>query len=806
MVRKLLIVFICFISLSVASQTIEGEVFNTLNSPVYGVLVKCGSNRAYTDYKGRFSFDNCKEDSISFSHSEYETQNFFIREQSKKLKIILKSKVLVLDEAKIIQNRLTHFDIGYLPAVKGVQIATGTSAIIQTENQHGAKSTGNPRELFAKIPGLNIWESDGAGIQMGVGGRGLSPNRAANFNTRQNGYDISADALGYPESYYTPPLEALSSIEIIRGSASLQYGTQFGGLMNFVIRDPVKNSPFEFTSRNTLGSFGYFGTFNRISGSAKRFEYQIYHQYKKGDGYRSNSVFDQHQVFAQLGYYLSEKTSLRLEYTGMKYDAQQAGGLTDVMFIQDPKQSIRERNWFKVNWNILALHFTHEFSSSSVFNIRTFAMESSRFSLGFLGKINQADLGGNRELIAGLFKNIGTEARYLKKYNLFKIKENQSKDFSIKAAFLAGARYYQGITQSDQGLASDGSDADYAFLNSRDLEYSSYSFPSQNLSFFTENIFFIGKKLTFNTGFRLEYIKSASAGFYKRYAIHPLNNDTLGVYKIEDENELARVVPLFGAGFSYKTSKQTNIYINHSLNYRAVNFNDIRVNNPNVIVDTLIRDEYGSTTEIGFRGLIKPAFYVDVALFYLFYGDKIGIAPEPNGIQKIRTNIGDARNTGIELFAEVDWLKLLNDSAKTNLSTFVNFSYIDAIYIRSKETNYIGKQVEYVSPIMFRTGMKFKRKSFTTQVQFSYNSGQFADASNALEASGDAVIGFIPAYSVMDFSVRYEFKKWFQAEAGVNNLLNASYYTRRATAYPGPGILPSDGRSFYLTLQYKFRK
>ena len=38
-------------------------------------------------------------------------------------------------------------------------------------------------------------------------------------------------ALGYPESYYTPPFEALKSIEIIRGSAALQFGTQFGGLL-----------------------------------------------------------------------------------------------------------------------------------------------------------------------------------------------------------------------------------------------------------------------------------------------------------------------------------------------------------------------------------------------------------------------------------------------------------------------------------------------------------------------------------------------------------------------------------------------
>ena len=62
-------------------------------------------------------------------------------------------------------------------------------------------ATNNPRQIYGRITGLNIWESDGAGLQLGIGGRGLSPNRTANFNTRQNGYDISADALGYPESY-----------------------------------------------------------------------------------------------------------------------------------------------------------------------------------------------------------------------------------------------------------------------------------------------------------------------------------------------------------------------------------------------------------------------------------------------------------------------------------------------------------------------------------------------------------------------------------------------------------------------------
>jgi len=54
----------------------------------------------------------------------------------------------------------------------------------------------------------------------------------------------------------------------------------------------------------------------------------------------------------------------------------------------------------------------------------------------------------------------------------------------------------------------------------------------------------------------------------------------------------------------------------------------------------------------------------------------------------------------------------------------------------------------------------------------------------------------------MDISLSYSFRK-FSFESGINNVLNASYFTRRATGYPGPGIIPSPPRTFYATLQIK---
>src|SRR5678810_566247 len=127
---------------------------------------------------------------------------------------------------------------GKLRNIKGTAVYAGKKTeLIQMNNINANLANNNTRQIYARIPGLNIWEYDRGGLQLGIGGRGLSPNRSSNFNIRQNGYDISADALGYPESYYTPSSEAIDKIEIIRGAASLQYGPQFGGLVNFIMKE-----------------------------------------------------------------------------------------------------------------------------------------------------------------------------------------------------------------------------------------------------------------------------------------------------------------------------------------------------------------------------------------------------------------------------------------------------------------------------------------------------------------------------------------------------------------------------------------
>lgn len=80
----------------------------------------------------------------------------------------------------------------------------------------------------------------------------------------------------------------------------------------------------------------------------------------------------------------------------------------------------------------------------------------------------------------------------------------------------------------------------------------------------------------------------------------------------------------------------------------------------------------------------------------------------------------------------------------------------------------------------------------------------YADALNTEEPNVTATNGLIPAYEICDLNVSIPLNKMITLRGGVNNLLNESYFTRRSGGYPGPGIMPGNGRTFYLTIAGNF--
>jgi Fe(3+) dicitrate transport protein len=158
----------------------------------------------------------------------------------------------------------------------------------------------------------------------------------------------------------------------------------------------------------------------------------------------------------------------------------------------------------------------------------------------------------------------------------------------------------------------------------------------------------------------------------------------------------------------------------------------------------------------------------------------------------------------VESFAELDLWKLFAGSgSRVKLSLFSNLSVIDAKYVDSKESAYENKRVEFVPNVIWRSGVHFRMGRLAATYQYAYTGKQFSDATNSITPSNNGINGMVPSYYVMDFSADYRFSQVFSLSGTVNNLSNHLYFTRRADSYPGPGIVPSDGRGLYLTLQVK---
>ena len=804
---KRLITF-CLLCLSAITnaQTLSVTVIDSLTEqPIKGALVDL-------NFEGVSSFNETDEDGFAEYQIQKETATLLVYAATYRDKIIPLSLNLTESNNVIVKMQSLNFDLSLVEITAGQGNTTSVgrmrnvqdfgiyaakkSEVILMDNLVGNLATNNPRQVYKGIAGLNIWESDGAGLQLSIGARGLDPNRTSNFNTRQNGYDISADALGYPESYYTPPTQALDRIEIVRGAASLQYGPQFGGLLNFIFKKGSEDKVFEFTSENTVGSFGLLTTFNSIGGSKNGWNYYGFYQYKTGDGWRPNSAFDQQTIYGSVQKTFG-KLTLNGQFTRMNYLAQQAGGLADFEFSQNPRQSKRARNWFKVDWNLAALNLDYKFNENTKVNSRFFYLDAARQALGELSAINRPDPLRERDLIKGTYNNFGNETRLIHRY---KVGEQLM-------TFLVGTRYYQGFTTNRQGDASDGSDADFTFLNPDDLERSSYEFPSKNISVFAENLFNITDKWTITPGVRFEYIRTASEGFYKERVFS--GGQVIFEQKFEDAQVNPRSLVLAGLGVGFKPKETLELYGNFSQNYRSINFTDLAVVNPNLIIDSLLTDEKGFNIDFGIRGEFRDnAIRFDANIFYLSYQDRIGtgeiIIADPAVVERavaFRTNIGDAQIFGLESYIEADlWQLYQPDNSNFSLVAFANFSLLHGEYT-SGRSDFVNNQVELIPPFSIKTGINFGWKALKLAYQFAYTAEHFTDATNAVFVA-DATRGLIPAYQVQDLSLAYAYKR-FKFQTGVNNLTDNAYFTRRAVAYPGPGIIPSDGRNIYLTVGIK---
>ena len=801
---KIFYFLIFFTTLAHSQNQMVGKVIDKFTQdPVESVQIfsESGKLLATSDSNGDYLLSIISSKTLIFFSYNYNPLKITLSPEGQGISIVeLEPLAEQLSGVELAVVKKQYFNIKRLSDVDGMAIFAGKkNEVVVMNNIFANLATNNARQIYGQVAGLNIYQNDDAGLQLNIGGRGLDPNRTSNFNTRQNGYDISADVLGYPESYYTPPSESLSEIQVVRGAASLQYGTQFGGLVNFKMKDPNPTRFMEVKSRNTYGSYGLYTNFTSLSGTKEKFGYYTFFNYKEGNGFRSHSNFSSRNLFFKLNYDFSERTKATAEITYLDYLAKQGGGLNDLMFNNNPYQSNRSRNWFDINWLLYNAKINHEFSERTRFSLNLFGLNAQRKALGFrTNRVDQVDSFEERDLIIGDFKNFGFESRLIHNYKFFK----------KNSTALLGFKFYKANNTGRQGPGSNGSGPEFNFQTDQYPDYpaqSDYVYPNLNTSLFGEKLIYISEIFSITPGFRFEYINTESQGFTKRINLDGAGNVILNQTDYYDEQR-KRSFTLLGLGISYKPTNFIEFYGNLSQNYRSVTFADISIINPAFVISPDITDEKGSTMDVGVRGIYKNYISYDISLFSLIYDDRIGFLQKlfPDGnVRSERGNIGKARIFGFESLFDLNINKLFSLDNNIQSNIFFNTSVIDSKYTSSQANGIVGNRVEFVPRLNFKTGIKFSYKDFTTNFLYSYISEQFTDATNAIDSNIGGVIGAIPSYNILDFGLSYKWKN-FRLESGINNALNNSYFTRRATGYPGPGIIPSPPRNFYVTLEVNF--
>lgn len=699
----------------------------------------------------------------------------------------LRSKRLA--EVEVKGQRL--YDLERLPDSQGTNLWSGKKnevINIQSLNANIAEKTG--RQIFAKVPGVFVYDMDGSGNQLNISTRGLDPHRGWEFNIRRNGAITNSDMYGYPASHYSIPMEAVDRIELVRGTGSLQYGAQFGGMLNYVTKIPDSTKVVSIESITSVGSYGLLSTYLSASGTLGKFQYLTYFTKRVSDGYRDNGKTDYDAQSFLLTYSPTARLKFTAELSRSNYVYQMPGPLTDDMFHVNPRQSTRSRNYFNPEIYVPSFRMDWSLGAKTQISWLTSAVLGDRNSVMFDKPANVPDIinpitnqYAPRQVDSDNFNSYTSELRVLHTYTLFNKESNM----------VGGVQLFNNdLHRKQQGRGTTGTDFDLTVTEpnfGRDMHLK-----SKNVALFVENKFQLLSGLSVTPGARFEVGESVMSGVISYY-------DPADV-----PNTIQHKFPLLGISAQYLFNKRNSFYAGWSQAYRPVIFKDLIPGSVYEKIDKNLEDAFGYNLEAGFRGNVRSLRW-DVSVFQLQYNNRIGtqaMYDENAEFYLYRTNIGNSVTEGAEIFIEYG-TRIFKD---ISMSIFTSTSLFHGVYtygqIRSGDTNIdiSGNKIECVPDVITRNGLNVHRKKVSISFLYSYVSRSYADPLNTETPSPTGAVGIVPAYGLLDINSTFLILDQITLRVNLNNVTNKQYFTKRPAFYPGPGIWSSDGRSLVVSIGF----
>lgn len=633
----------------------------------------------------------------------------------------------------------------------------------------------NGSEVFRRTTGLFLSDEDPIGLRINIGIRGLDPDRSRTVMILEDGIPVSLNPYGEPEMYYTPPIDRMSGVEILKGSGQIIYGPQtIGGVINYLTADVPK------TSSGNIRLFGGMGgLLNAGAGYGNSF---------KSGGFYFSVLRKQGKNVGPLDFYLTDlqgkiqfksgpKSSITIK-TGLYQENSNATylGLTQSMYdsgkdlyavmAPDDQLSIRRAS----------LNLTHNLQLRSNLKIKT-----SIFGYGIVRNWRRQDfkltpasnlsgqIWGDTTVAEGAVYMQNSNAHRNRQFLVAGLAPELHWNFNtgpLSHRLIAGLRlmletaYEQRINGSFPSAASGQLVDDETRTG-------------KALAAFLQHQLRIGNAWTLTPGLRIEHYD------FHREIFRLANKDTL----ITGGDITTALIP--GIGFSWQKNEQWFLFAGLHRGFAPPRVKDAISNSG---ASYQLDAELSWNYELGLRTRPFPGFTTEITGFYMDFSNQIIPVSESSGMAGAGlVNGGASRHLGAELGFSWDLAETFG-AQNWKYSIDAGITYVNAVlssdrYLQQdgQTLNLNGNRLPY-APEWILTSSLILETPFGLGIKLTgnYQSAVFTDLANTQAAAPSGRIGQIPGRFIADASVFfYEKVTHLEFMLSVKNITDEVYIASR---------------------------
>lgn len=638
----------------------------------------------------------------------------------------------------------------------------------------------NNSEAFRRISGVHVVEEEGLGLRANIGIRGLDPDRSRNVLVLEDGIPVALNPYGEPDAYYTPAIDRMVGVEVLKGSGQILYGPRtVGGVINYITAAPPVDETISLRLRG--GENGYFSGLIGYGNTFGNTGVQLNFLRKQADNL-GVTEFDINDFTGKINFQMNERAQLGLKF-GLYRETSNSTyvGITQAIYDQGGQDFLRiaPDDRLRVERNSISL--THDYRINDRLNLQTmaYAYTTTRnwrrqdFSYSPTASNLSGVVWGDTSIPGGaIYMRTGTGNRN-RQFEVAGFEQRINLNYSIGSInneLTAGYRYLyeKGYEQRVNGSFPSAESGDLITDEER---------TGNAVSAFVQNKFKLSSRLSIDAGIRAEFYDFERHVFRNRFAGEI--RDT----SIVNGTSVSEIIP--GIGFNYQLNRDINLFGGVHRGFAPPRVKDA-ITAAGVVQQ--LDAELSWNYELGVRTALVKGLYVEVTAFYLDFSNQIiPVSESAGGADSGLVNGGETTHEGLEIglnfdlseLQEVRYNVMLDISATFQHATFA----VDRFQtIGTESVNLSGNQTPYAPKELLSAALTIESPfGLTARLTNTFVGAQFTDALNTVVPSANGRIGKLDRYFLTDLQLIYSFPKAesLNLNLSVKNLTNERFISSR---------------------------